>query len=706
MMKSLLTKLALLTVVATFLIPSTQVEAQYCGFDFVQWWRNYAIINDVVVEDLTEGATVLERLGTGYEQWATIDETEGPYEFNIGNDFELQIEWGVYYRGWISAWIDKNDDQRWDPSPMGPDEEYLGREFRASGFNIPPPINFSTTFPFSIGDDVPEGPGVMRLIASYFRNSTDACVLYFRVGYQWGYGEAEDYAINFVAPIPETYPTNGNILFNNERYDGTTRMFNGNMVDFKLPAVEFKGPQASGVKYMYEIAGPLPSDQVVYTALDPVTGEPEISINTTDTYFEVESATGSAAVDINEGTFLPSRGGEYKVTVTLIKPSGKRNQGINVFTVANNYDMSVASIISPRTSRFPRFFKYLVNTNIAMDCEVQNTGLNPVSKFEVEATIYDADTDNIVEVLPKVVYDADNDPNLFPLQSGEKYEVNFASFRETQVGEFYIVYEVTYDFDEEDYNNYLPRPDAMKHYFEIQYNDQLSAGEFINPLEDDTLKVNKPFSPEVLFENNGISDASNINFRMIITNEAGDEVYNEVSFLEDLPQGRYNERIVTFPTGIIREPGMYTGTAWVDYVYDSKREDDTTTVTFYVEKGIQDTITVGETNALSEVINNDVVANENPSDEDNQVRVETNDVFTFNSITPNPANTSTRLDFVNTNNETLNLEVVDMNGRVVRSLKTNDASYELNVSDLSSGIYTIVVRSGNTIQTKQLNVAK
>jgi hypothetical protein len=706
MMKNLLTKLALLTVLAAFFVPNIQVEAQYCGFERTTTWYPYAIINSVVVEDLTEGATVLERVDTGWERWSTIDDTDGPYELNIGNDFEVQIYWGVYYRGYLRAYIDRNDDQRFEYPVMGPEEEYLGRVYQRAGFNYPARPAYNQVFEMNIGDDVPEGPSMLRVIANYSYRSDNPCVLYFRPDYRWGYGEVEDYAINFVAPIPETYPTNGNILFNAQEYDGTTRLFNGEMTEFKLPAVEFKGPQQSGTKYMYEISGPLPSEDVVYTALDPITGEEEIEVRSNDVYFEMESAKGSASVSTNEGTFKPSRGGEYKVTVTLIKASGKRNQGINVFTVANNYDMSVSNIISPRTSRFPRFFKYLVNTNIAMDATVQNTGLNPVSKFEVEATVYDADTENIVEVLPKVVYDADNDPNLFPLQSGEKYQVNFASFRNTTVGEFYVIYEVTYDFDEEEYNNYLPRPDATKHYFEIQYNDQLSAGDFRNPLDGDTLKVNKPFSPEALFENNGISDASNINFRMVITNEADDEVYNEVSFLEDLPQGRYNERIVEFPTGIIREEGTYTGTAWVDYVYDSKRSDDTVSVTFYVEKGIQDTITVGETNALSEVINNDVVANENPTDEDNQVRVETNELFTFENITPNPASSSTRLDFVNRNNETLSLEVVDMNGRVVQSVNVNGETHNLNVSDLSNGSYTIVVRSGNTIQTKQLNVTR
>ena len=395
------TSLALF-VVAMLALPQSSADAQYCGFNSVNYWYQYGIINSVNLEDVTEGATIIDRTNSGYEGWATVDDTEGPYELNIGNDFELNVNWGVYYRGYLRAYIDRNDDQRWERSPIGPNEEFIGYVYSSPGFVYPARATVNSTLEFTIGDDVPEGPSVLRVMIGYYNYYNDACTLYGYPGYAWGYGEVEDYAINFAAPIPETYPTNGNILFNNEEYDGTTRLFNGEMVDFKLPAVEFKGPQGAGTKFMYEIAGPLPSDEVVYTALDPVTGEPEVGINTTDTYFEIQSATGSASVDINEGTFLPSRGGEYKVTVTLIKASGKRNQGINVFTVANNYDMSVASIVSPRTSRFPRFFKYLVNTNIAIDCIVQNTGLNPVSKFEVEATIYDADTDNIVEVLPKV----------------------------------------------------------------------------------------------------------------------------------------------------------------------------------------------------------------------------------------------------------------------------------------------------------------
>ncbi len=708
-MKTLLQKITtslFVLVIAMMAMPQSNADAQYCGFENKLYWTQYSMIARVTVTDLTEGTTIIDR-ESNYERWADVSVTEGPYEMNIGNDFLIEVYWGGAYGEYLRAYIDRNDDQRWESNQVGPDQEYIGYIYKYFGFNFPAFATDIDQFEFSIGDDVPEGPSVLRIMCNYNWLLNDPCELYFVAGQPYAYGEVEDYAINFAAPIPETYPTNGNILFNEEAYDGTERMYNGNLIDFKLPAVEFKGPQPEGNKFMYSISGPIPSNDVVYTALDPVTGEEEIDIEAGATAIDIASAIGSASVDINEGTFLPTKGGIYKVNVALIKASGKKAEGINTFTVANDFDMSIVKVESPTTSREPMFFKYDISTPIRISCVVQNSGLNPVSKFEVMAKIYDADTDIMIEELPTYTFDSDNDPNVLPLGSIQQMEVEFPSFEEDNVGEYYVTFEVDYKYDEEEFNNYLPREGASKHFFEIQYNDQLSAGEFQTPKEGDTLKVNKPYDANVFFENNGIADASNINFRMVVTNENGDEVYNGISFLEDLPQGRYNDRIVKFPTLLIAEEGNYTACAWVDYLADPIKSDDTVCVSFYVEKGIQDTITVGETNSLTEVTNNDVVSNENPSDDNNNnVVVENAELFAFTNITPNPAMTTTKLDFTNESNEVLSLEVVDMNGNVVQTGRVEGTTHNLNVSDLSSGNYTIVVRSGNTVQTRQLNVVK
>jgi len=691
-------------VIALMALPSGTAEAQYCGFNHVQYWNQYGIINSVTVTDITEGSIVLERLNSGWDQWATVDETGGPYDMNIGNSFELQVHWGLYYYGYLRAFIDKNNDQRFEAGPLGPDGEFLAQIYANVGFIFPAQPTMTNIIPFNIADDAPEGESMLRVMANYYWFSNDACTIYLNPTYQWGYGEVEDYKLNFQAPVPETYPTAGNILFNKERYDGTTRNFKGVMTDFRLPAVESKGPQPTGTRIEYWITGPLPSTEVVYRALDPNTGSQSIRYTSPTQTYTMQSATGSASVSTSEGTFLPTKGGEYKVNVKLTKLSGKSAQGVKVFTVANDFDMAVASVESPRTSRFPRFFKYLRLTNIKVAALVQNTGLNPVNRFEVTAKIYNANTGALVGNQPKIVYDSDNDPNLEPLQSGQKYEANFAAFQTAFTGEYYVQFEVKYTFDEEEYNNFLPRPDGEKHYFEVQYNDQLTAGEFRDPIAGSVLKVNKPTSPVVAFLNNGISDASNINFHMVVKNEAGVEVYNEVSFLEDLPQGRYNSKLVTYPNMVIREPGTYTACAWVDYPYDTKKDDDTTCIDFQVELGIQDTITVGDLNdIINDTANDDELNSAN--DENESQRIESSVVdFNFNGFSVNPASTTTAIKF--NSSEALTLEVVDMNGNIVFTDVAKGGLYNLNVSNLSNGAYTVLLRSANGIQSRQLSVVR
>lgn len=684
---------------------SHKANAQYCGFNFVQYWNQYAIINSVTVTDVTEGTVVISRLNSGWDQWASIDKTGGPYDLNIGNKFEIKVNWGVYYYGYLRAYIDKNADQRWDQSPLGPDYEYLANIYVQSGFNFPAFPDQNSIIPFNVGDNVPEGQSMLRLIANYGWFTTDACNLYYQVGYQWGYGEVEDYNINFVAPVPETYPTAGNILFNNERYDGTTRMFNGQMTDFRLPAAESKGPQPTGTLLEYWITGPLPSTEVVYRALDPNTGSQSIRYTSPTQIYTMRSATGPASVSTSEGTFKPSKGGEYKVNVKLTKLSGKSAQGVKVFTVANNYDMSVASVESPRTSRFPRFFKYLRLTNIKVAALVQNTGLNPVKRFEVTAKIYNANTNALVSTQPKIVFDSDNDPNLQPLQSGQKFEANFAAFQTAFTGEYYVQFEVFYTFDEEKYNNFLPRPDGEKHYFEVQYNDQLTAGDFKSPSVGQVLKVNRPNLPTVEFLNNGISDASNVSFRMSVKeyDPPFNTVYDEVSFLEDMPQGRYNSRLVTFPNMIIAKPGKYKACAWVEYPYDSKKDDDTTCVIFEVELGIQDTITVGDDQLVTPEIEIVSEGFRDRQDKQNVINKIEDVNFEIINISPNPASNYIIIDV---NMKDLELNVIDITGRLVYSTIMNDNVYQLRLEDFESGIYTIVVKNNVYLQSKQITIVK
>jgi hypothetical protein len=219
-----------------FVASSNKAEAQYCGFGNVLYWYPYGMVNGVTLTDITEGEVIIDRQNSGGEGWATVDKTGGPYDMNIGNNFEIKVNWGVYYQGYVRVFLDRNDDQRWELGIAGADKEFVGYQYQSAGFNYPAQPVLNTTFPITIGDDTPEGPSVLRVIANYYYYSDNACQIYYQPGYPYGYGEAEDYAINFVAPVPETYPTAGNILFNKQRYDGTTRDYQGETTDFKLPS--------------------------------------------------------------------------------------------------------------------------------------------------------------------------------------------------------------------------------------------------------------------------------------------------------------------------------------------------------------------------------------------------------------------------------------------------------------------------------------
>jgi hypothetical protein len=155
---------------------------------------------------------------------------------------------------------------------------------------------------------------------------------------------------------------------------------------------------------------------------------------------------------------------------------------------------------------------------------------------------------------------------------------------------------------------------------------------------------------------------------------------------------------------IFREPGTYRACAWVDYPYDNVNDDDTTCITFEVTKGIQDTITVGDLNDLVNQITNygDIKL---VNDEYVKQRIESSEVdFNFNGFSINPANTTTAISF--DSKEALTIEVVDMNGNVLITDVAKNNLYNLDVSKLANGAYTVLLRGANGIQSRQLSVVR
>ena len=89
--------------------------------------------------------------------------------------------------------------------------------------------------------------------------------------------------------------------------------------------------------------------------------------------------------------------------------------------------------------------------------------------------------------------------------------------------------------------------------------------------------------------------------------------------------------------------------------------------------------------------------------------ITSNDAIELEQNRPNPADVSTRINNNLKSAERVTLSVRDMTGRIVKSenlgnQSTGSKSYELNVADLSAGMYTYTITAGQASITKEMIV--
>ncbi|MFW5702042.1 MAG: GEVED domain-containing protein, partial [Bacteroidota bacterium] len=211
---------------------------------------------------------------------------EAYYSYN-GNDYCEMYNYSTYYT--TRVFIDWNADGDFED-----EDEWINNDFsnHVNLENNHPSNNFrwryntscqnETEFLFHIHvpADVEPGKRVMRVMHSYYYpyapyyDPANACFngYYDRFNtpprYAYGYGEVEDYVVDFQLGFEDIFPDNDDILFADQLYNGETRTFRGQQVHFEKPFVEFGNPNPEGTTMKFEIQGPLPSDNIVYTGLD------------------------------------------------------------------------------------------------------------------------------------------------------------------------------------------------------------------------------------------------------------------------------------------------------------------------------------------------------------------------------------------------------------------------------------------------------
>ncbi|MFW5702167.1 MAG: GEVED domain-containing protein, partial [Bacteroidota bacterium] len=389
-------------------------------------------------------------LGGDYKLYVKVQEVYYSYS---GNDYCEMYNYRTYYTTRI--FIDWNMDGIFDPSPESGEWINDDRYNHPNRINNHPSNNYTwrymedcsaeTEFEYVIHvpSDIEPGKTKMRVMHSYYYpyspyyDPANACYNgYYNYtqnppSYVYGYGEVEDYILNFQLAFKESFPDDvppRDILLANHLYNGETRTIDGEEMEFPQPSVTFGAPQDDDVTLNYQIVGPLPSDEVVYEGIDPVTGSTNIQVGGTgDAYYEIQDAQGRFAE--SAGGFKATSGGEYRLVLTVNKTGSPSRSASKIFTVMWDDDISVREIESPKSNQTSGNFKYLAGQSIDFKAAVQNTGLNPVTSFDTEARIYDPDGNLVIERSDSWSATPAN-----ALQSRKKAIIDYGAFRLSEVG--------------------------------------------------------------------------------------------------------------------------------------------------------------------------------------------------------------------------------------------------------------------------------
>ncbi len=136
-------------------------------------------------------------------------------------------------------------------------------------------------------------------------------------------------------------------------------------------------------------------------------------------------------------------------------------------------------------------------------------------------------------------------------------------------------------------------------------------------------------------------------------------------------------------------PNLVTGIyprIWTNYTYTVTGLSSPTDVKFGFRYFVNDG---GQDGANSNIIGIDTFSVDRP--------LATESFFTQNfKVYPNPATTVVNLS--SKNNTTINqVQITDLNGRVIKSIAVNEVATQINIADLNSGVYFLKATSNNGV---------
>lgn len=401
--------------------------------------------------------------------------------------------------------------------------------------------------------------------------------------------------------ITGTFPREGTIIKRGEVHTGENH-----------PSAYFDRNNASmpEVYTKYKISGPLPTHNPLYKTI--YTGT-KLNPNDEIVYFSSQPVGKNQRRNIPYAKGLAARssdgaldlltnqsqipGGEYMVEAEMVLYNPTTG-GIlitqkykpQIFIIANDNDLAISELIAPK-HKFDK--KYPVNASpVPVQVRFVNVGVNNITRFTARVQIWHEDGTS--EYDQTITWNNTNNP----LVTGQSTTLIYSSFMPRRIGDYKLVVTSTLDNARDDdlTNNRFPRLGNEDFFFAVAHEFEGMVKSIERPKGE--IYIDRPVRPIAIFQNNGVSDMSDIPVKCVIKNPSGQEIYEDNMTIQDIQAGQFNTRIAAFNTDFIPTVmGRHQICVSINYEDDPVTSNNTLCEYFDVVGAMEGTYTIGAANA-------------------------------------------------------------------------------------------------------------
>ncbi|MCB0710821.1 MAG: hypothetical protein KDD67_00675, partial [Ignavibacteriae bacterium] len=256
------------------------------------------------------------------------------------------------------------------------------------------------------------------------------------------------------------------------------------------------------------------------------------------------------------------------------------------YFVLGGHDILAFRILQPFGNVPPLFTKYPVGEGVPIEARFLNVGTNDELNVPIGYEIYRQGESSPLFTSNPII------PGQFP--SATFRDVNLPAWVPTQPGTYCIRLFSNLDNDEARGNDSLPNNGGV-FCFVAAYTIEVAAIHGGTTEQTQFYPIGRPIAMDALFENNGLTDATNTQVTMYVYDPKGNEVYRQAVLISDIVAdgGRTLQQFPNFIPSVASGPGRYCVGVKISHPDDPVKSNDSSSFCFNVLSPLSGDILVG-----------------------------------------------------------------------------------------------------------------